>query len=118
MPCGDAPGSGLLLGEREAGRGLLVGERAQRGHGVDAAGGEEHNLGAMTRGLLQAVVGAEQVGAHEEAGVATHPGHHGGLRGALHERVERPGGAQVRGLAHVAVHEAHPALVQAGQVEL
>ncbi len=66
-------GHGCVGGELETGLGLHQRQRPQRGHGIDAAGREKHQVGALAAGQLQAVVGAEQVGLHHVLGRPSNP---------------------------------------------
>jgi hypothetical protein len=111
-------GYGLLVGQREPRRLLAQHELLLGRDRIDAAGGDEHHLGAVAARQLEAVVGADQVRLHDIVGARSHPGQHGRLGRALDDRLDRLEREQVLARAHVAVHEPDAGLAQARQVEL
>ena len=108
-----------LLGlEREARLLLAQREPQLRRDGIDAAGGEEDDVGAVAARELEAVVRADEVRLHDEVGARAHAGQHRRLRRALDDRLHLADRGEVVALAHVAVHEAHAGLAQPREVEL
>ena len=87
-------------------------------YGIDAAGREEDELGAVAARELEAVVGADEVGLERIGGVAAHPDQRRRLGRALDQGVDRLDGrkrARDRGRRP---RRTDPGGLEAGQVEL
>ena len=82
-------------------------ELGKGGDGVDAAGGEQDEAGAVGAAVLEEVDGAAEVVLDElsGAGAAVDAGEDGGIRGGVDDVVAMGQGLEVRGIADVAAIE-------------
>ena len=108
----------LICREQEPGLRLFQAKRPQVAHGIDAARGQEHELGAMATAVFETAVGTEEIRLDGVARSCVDSGQDGRLCRAFDECVASPQRFQLPGIADVSLNELDAGSREPRQIEL